>query len=35
MENMTLIVIIAVVIGLAASVYHEVKNTLGDDDVRY
>ena len=35
MENMTLIVIIAVVIGLAASIYHEVKKTLGDDDVRY
>lgn len=32
---MTLIVIIAVVIGLTASIYHEVKNTLGDDDVRY
>ena len=32
---MTLIVIIAVVIGLAASIYNEVKKTLGDDDVRY
>lgn len=35
MENMTLIIIVAVVIGLAASIYHEVKNTLGDDDIRY
>lgn len=32
---MTIIVIIAVVVGLAASIYHEVKNTLSDDDVRY
>ena len=31
MENIILIVIIAVVIGLAASIYYEVKNTLGDD----
>ena len=35
MENIIFIVIIAVVIGLAASIYYEVKNTLGDDDIRY
>lgn len=35
MENITLIVIIAVVIGLAASIYYEIKKTLGDDDIRY
>jgi|GEM_PF-6982515 len=32
---MTLIVIIVVVVGLAASIYHEIKNTLGDDEIRY
>ena len=32
---MTLIIIVAVIIGLVASIYYEVKNTLGDDDLRY
>lgn len=35
MENIILVVIIVVVVGLAASIYHEIKNTLGDDEIRY
>lgn len=35
MEYITIFIIIVVIIGLVASIYHEIKNTLGDDDIRY